>query len=382
MQIVKISFIAVVVILLQACLSPSRLEETAIINTRGVDLVEEDGQRFIEATIIPYIFDPEAAESTSLLVGRGTTVKDARTNAEKQSPYPLSPGKINMDFYGEEAAKAGILPFLNTLIRDARVSDRMQLAITTKTAREFLEYKQEITTVNTTEYLQDLTKKEIDLDILPRNTLEYFTRLIRQVGIDPILPILGFHDEKPTITGAALFKEDKYVGEVSLMESFFINQLRKAVNETPLNARVPKENYKDMIAYESEPTEDEEFVYLSLNLSKGKGTIKLDDFDSLSFKADIKMRVELLETSIPMDIKTAETSKRLEKDIEAYYQAEYEKLFEKLQSHNVDSFGLGRKYVATRKGSKTTAKEWYEKYNNATMDFKVNVTIVNYGTID
>jgi len=26
--------------------------------------------------------------------------------------------------------------------------------------------------------------------------------------------------------------------------------------------------------------------------------------------------------------------------------------------------------------------EWYEKYNNATMDFKVNVTIVNYGTID
>ena len=369
-------------IFLQACLSPSRLEETAIINTRGVDLVEEDGKRLIETTIIPYIFDPEAAESTSILIGKGDTVKQARRDAEKQSPYPLSPGKMNLEFYGKEAAEAGVLPFLNTLVRDARVSDMMQLAVTSTTAREFLEYEQEITTINTTEYLQDLTEKEVEIDTIPRNTLEYFSRLIRQVGIDPVLPILAFEEEKPMISGVALFKNDQYVGEIPLADAFFINQLRKKVNGTPLNAEVPTENYTDKIDYESEYTENQDTINLSFFLHKGVGKITISDFDSLSFKADIEMRLELLKTSIPMDIKSEKTYKQLERDVEAYSKDKYEKLFKKLQEVNSDAFGLGRQYIATRKGSKTTDKEWREKYKDTTMTFDVEVTLINFGTID
>lgn len=382
MRIIKISMIVIIITFLQACLSSSRLEETAIIDTRGIDLLEEDGKRIIETTIIPYIFDPEAAESTSILIGRGDTIKHARREAEKQSPFPLSPGQINMEFYGKEAAEAGILPFLNTLVRDARVSDIMQLAITAQSAREFLEYKQQITTVHTTEYLKDLTNKEIELDILPQNTLEYFSRLVQQVGIDPVLPIFSFEEDKPTISGVALFVNDQKVGEISLMEAFFINQLRKRVNDTPLTAMVPTEHYLDKIAYENESVDNQDNIYLALYLSKGTSKISIVDFDSLSFKAYIKMRVELLETSIPMDIKTEDISNKLERDMEAYYQAEYENLFEKIQEVNSDAFGLGRKYVATRKGSKTTDKEWREKYKNATMRFDVEITITNFGTID
>lgn len=382
MRTAKIILLIVSILFLPACVAESRLEQTAIINSRGVDLIEGNGKKIIETTIIPFIFDPNADESTSLLIGRGDTIKEARSEAEKLSPFPLEPGKINMDFYGPEAAKAGILPFLNTLIRDARVSDRMQLAITPNSAREFLEKKQNLISENTTEYLKDLTRKEVEASILPRHSLEYFSRLVTQVGIDPVLPILSFKEGKPAVIGIALFEDDRYVGEASLGESFLINQLREKTNNSPIEAMVPANKYEDVIVYESEYTENEQFVYLSFNLKKGTGKIKIDDFDTLRFKAKINMRADLLETSIPMDIKDEKMIKRLEKDIEAYYQKEYETLFKKLQEVKSDAFGVGRTYVATRQGSKTTNKEWREKYPNASMDFDVEFKIIHIGTID
>ncbi|MCG5105161.1 Ger(x)C family spore germination protein [Oceanobacillus alkalisoli] len=382
MRAVKLLPFFILIVLLQACLETRQIEESAIINTRGVDLIDEGEKRMIETTIIPYIFDPHAPDMTSLLIGRGHTIKEARIEAEKQSPYPLVPGKISIEFYGKEAAESGILPFLNTLVRDATVSDIMQLAVTNQTAKELLEVEQESVKLNRTEYLEDLMKKEVKKGTLPRNTLEFFTRLVQQVGIDPILPVIDVVNGKPTLTSAAVFREDRYVGSISIKESFMANLLRQRMGGAPLDVGVPLENYLDEIAYQGEATEMEDTIFLSLMLNTGKGKIKIVDASSLTFKADITMKLELLETSIPMNIKSEDTSRRFERDIEKYFVREYEKLFAKLQEVNSDVLGLGRRYIASRKGSKTTDKEWMEKYQDASMEFDIDVTIINFGAID
>ena len=382
MRSAKLLPLFILIVLLQACLEPRQIEESAIINTRGVDLIDEGENRMIETTIVPYIFDPHAPEMTSLLVGKGHTIKEARVEAGKQSPYPLAPGKISIEFYGKEAAESGILPFLNTLVRDATVSDIMQLAVTNQTARELLETEQQSVKLNRTEYLQDLMSKEVEKGTLPRNTLEFFTRLVQQVGIDPILPVIDVVEGKPTLTSAAVFRADRYVGNISIKESFMANLLRRRLRGTPLDVGVPFENYQDEVAYKGEVTENEDSIYLSLMLNTGKGRIKIVDADSLAFKADITMKLELLETSVPMNIKSENTSRKFERDIEKYFVREYENLFAKLQEVNSDALGLGRKYIASRKGSKTTDKEWMEKYQNATMEFNIDVTIINFGAID
>lgn len=382
MRIIKLFLLLMILFLLQACLETRNIEEAAIINTRGVDLIEEGGGRMVETTIVPYIFDPSAPEMTNMLVGRGHTIKEARDDAGKQSPYFLSPGKISVEFFGKEAAEAGILPFLNTLVRDARVSDIMQLAVTNQTARELLELEQHNVKTNQKEYLEDLISKEVEIDTLPQNTLEYFTRLAEQIGIDPILPVIDIVDDRPTLTTAAVFKNDQYVGEISLKESFMINQLRKTVAGTSLEVNVPPENYQDLVAYDGEIMKKEDSIYITLILNRGKGRIDIVDSDSLAYQADISMEVQLLETSVPMDIKTKEASEKLERDIEKYFVKGYENLFTKLQEFHSDAFGLGRIYTATRQGSKTTDKEWREMYEEATMEFNVDVTIINYGAID
>lgn len=365
----------------QGCIPPNQIEDTAIINARGVDLIEVEGERIIETTIVPFLFDPNAEEMTNILVGRGKTIKGAREDAAKQSSYLLSPGKINIEVYGKEAAEAGIMPFLNTLIRDARVSNQIQLAVTNHTARELLEIELETITINTTEYLQDLSAKEVEQDKLPNNTLIYYTRLVEQVGIDPVLPIIDIIDGLPTLVGVALFQYDKYVGSVTLDESFLINLLRKSVGETPLNASVPAEAYEMSDDYHGEMT-DEDLMHMFLNMKSGKGKLELVDEDELTYKAKVTLKGEVLETSKPIDFESEQVSKQLEGDIEDFFETEYEELFAKLQELQSDAFGLGRLYAATRKGSETTHEEWREMFLDTTVDFEVDFKITNYGTIE
>lgn len=384
MRTSKYISILLIILLLQACLPKLQLEKSAIINTRGVDLLEEGDQTKIETTIITYLFDPNAQNITSILFGKGNTIKDARDDAANQSSFILTPGQIRLELYGKEAAEKGILPYLNTLVRDARVSEKMQLAITNQTAKEVLIGQQNAIKINTAQYLQDLIMKEIKRNALPDNSLLTFSGLIEQVGDDAILPIVDVKGERPTLVGAALFDGDKYVEEISLNQAFLINMMEKRVKETPLDATIPLEDYLDMIVVEEdkEAITEEEFIYVFLSLYNGKGKLKLVNEETLHYKADIKMEVELLEISVLMDIKTKAASKKVEQGVSQFFESEYEKLFATLQEVNSDAFGLGRIYKSTRKGSKTTIKEWTELFPDTTVDFNVDVKILNYGTIE
>ena len=148
MRVNKILMLLFIILLLQACLPSTQIEQSAIINTRGVDLIEENGETIVKTSIIPYIFDPQSQDITEMLVGRGQTIKGAREDAGRRASFRLTPGQIRLDLYGKEAAERGILTFLTGLIRDARVSDMMLLAVTNQSAKEVLQSQQSEVKVN------------------------------------------------------------------------------------------------------------------------------------------------------------------------------------------------------------------------------------------
>lgn len=385
MRVNKILMLLFIILLLQACLPSTQIEQSAIINTRGVDLIEENGETIVETSIIPYIFDPQSQDITEMLVGRGQTIKGAREDAGRRASFRLTPGQIRLELYGKEAAERGILTFLTGLIRDARVSDMMLLAVTNQSAKEVLESEQSEVKVNSAQYLEDLITKEIAFDTLPKNSLHEFARMIEQVGIDPVLPVIDVIENFPTLKGAALFSSDIYVGEISLQEAFLINQMKKRVRETALSAEIPTENYMDDIAYVGEGEKqksEEEFIHLHLSLIKGNSRVKLLDKEKMHFKAEIKMEAELLESSMLFNVKTEETSNKIERDIGAFFTKQYEDLFLKLQELNSDAFGLGKHYTSTRQGSKVTDEEWREKFPEITIEFDVKFEMLSTGVID
>lgn len=382
MRLVKLMIILSLVAWLSGCVEPTRVEEAGIINTRGIDIGEEDGQRVIEISIMPLIFDQHSEETTTVINGRGKTVKEAREDAGYKVSSHLTPGKIVVDIYSKEAAKAGLLPLLNTLVRDARVSDTMQLIISNQTARELLETEQENIKLDKLEYFHDIVKKEVDADILPRNTLEYFTRYIERVGTDPILPVMDLVDGRPSLIAGGVFQNDQYVGEITLEETFLVEQMRRRVSRSPLRADIPAVNYLQEITSDEELTGSKEQISLSLQLRSGRGQIEIESLEELAFRGNIWMKVKLLETSVPMDIGSPEIIGKIERDLRTYYEEKYENLFQKVQELGSDVFWLGRQYTATREGSGTSIEEWRKKYADATIEFNVDVTVMHYGTID
>lgn len=384
MRLNKLLLLLFFILLLQACLPTTQLEKSAIINMRGIDLLEEGGETIFEVTIIPFVFDPEAQTTTDMLSGKGKTIKEAGEDAGNRASFELTPGAIRLELFGRAAAEKGIIPLLNSVVRDARASEVMFLVFTNQTAKEVLEIEQSEVAINTSQYLEDLVNKEIQNSTLPINSLHYIARTIEQVGIDPVLPVIDLVENYPTLVGAALLRGDKYVEEVSLQESFLINQMRRKVSKTSLHASVPLENYRDKIAEigESDFKKEEESIHVFLSLVNGKGKLKLVNQESMHYKAEIKMEVELLETSVPLDVKTRSIAKKLEEDIAQSFTKQYEALFSKLQEVNSDAFGLGKLYSSTRKGSKLTDEQWLEQFPETTIEFDIEFTIVNTGTID
>src|SRR5690606_8372063 len=220
----------------------------------------------------------------------------------------------------------------------ARVSEKMLLAVTNQTAREIIELTYEQITINKSEFFKDLINKETRQNKLPISELVNVARYIEEPGIDPLLPIIDDVEGRPTLVGAAVFHDDRYVLEISLEDSFLVNQMRRNVSKTLLNASVPLENYRDHLIGEI-PADTEE-LQISMHLSKGNRKLKISDQDSLAFEAKIKMRLEVLETSIPLEINTKKISDQLKNDIESYYKQKYEELLTKLQDVKSDAFGM------------------------------------------
>src|SRR5699024_12757602 len=84
------------------------------------------------------IFSSESNSITKTRSGIGYTVKGTIEDTEHNTSFKLVPGKVRLDMYGREIAEKGIMPYLDTIIRDAQMSDVMYLTISDTTAKEIL----------------------------------------------------------------------------------------------------------------------------------------------------------------------------------------------------------------------------------------------------
>src|SRR5690625_2852796 len=124
-----------------------------IITARGTDLTDD---KSIEATLVIFQFDVQSDSITEVLSGKGKTIKGAEENANLESPFKLTSGKVQIELYGKEAAENGLIPYLDQLQRDAAVSNTMYLAVGHLTAKEILLLNKGSVTVNMSQFLYEV----------------------------------------------------------------------------------------------------------------------------------------------------------------------------------------------------------------------------------
>ncbi|WP_277680222.1 Ger(x)C family spore germination protein [Gracilibacillus dipsosauri] len=372
---IKFVFVLISFVFLAACMQTKIIEQHAIINTYGIDISEES-ENLIETVILSYIFDEQAENVTTINYGKGKTIKEANQNAEKKSSFTFLPGQIRLVLYGKETAEKGFKNYLNVLIRDARLSDMMYLAVSETTAKDILLLGQENADIDMGQYMEKLIEKEIKGDSIPNVSLHKLTHTYEDPGKDPIMPLISLTDNKIAITGMALFQNDKYVGKISMEDAFLVNLFQNKVHDRQIHLSISREPF---LKYLSAPQANRDQLHLSFLIIDGESKTRLTDIKELSYQTDVNLKVILNETSETFKDENEQFANLLEKEVEEEVKRQYKKLLATLQNANSDPLGLGSIYRAHKKNGKLTAKEWHQKFPEITINFNVDVKLINTG---
>jgi len=364
--------------LLISCVEPEQIEQIGIINARGLDALEDDQ---LEATIVIYQFSSEADSMSKTRSGRGYTVKGAIEDTEHTTSFRLTPGTIKIEMFGREIAEKGIFPYLDTLARDAQMSDLMYLTISDTSAKEILSTDEKLISKNVGQFLYELIKNETTGHNIPRKTLHDFFRIYHEPGQDNILPIFELYEGVPRQKAIAVLQGDQYVGEVESEKSILINLMNSTITRQILEVNLPLEPFEDYIETK-EKHHLQKKLYTAYRIEKGKSKTKLIDKENLLFQTDTKIKLRLLEESAPVMIKDKHITKLLEKEVEKNLTSKFEELLTTLQKLNADPFGYGRYYRIKQEDGKLTEAEWREKFPKIKVKFNVDADIIRHGIID
>jgi len=370
-------------IMLIGCNSPKipteQVEQMGIITARGTDLTND---KSIEATLVIFQFDVQSDSITKVLSGNGKTIKGAEDNANLESPFKLTSGKVQIELYGKETAEDGIMPYLDALQRDAAVNNSMYLAISNTTAKEVLLLNNENTTMNMGQLLYETINSSASEKMLPGVTLQDFMRKFYDVGIDNVLPVFDIEkNNRPKIKKIALFNAGQYVGDLTLQDNTLLNLINTSVKDQRLDFSIPISPFIDYLE-KDEDKKKSEHVQVSIRIIKGKTKTKLIDKDRLKFESNITITARLQEQSSQIIFDNIKVTKLLEKELEKKMVEDLEALLETTQKLTADPFGYGKIYRTKQRDEKLQDEEWREKYPEIEVDFNVDLNIIRHGTTE
>ena len=363
-----------------SCIPSREIERLGIINTRGVDKLDDHQ---IETTLAIFQFSGQSENISRVLTGKGKTIKGAVKQAGAGSNFELTPEKIQLELYGRETAKQGIMPFLDTLDRDASLPDSMYLAISDTSAKNLLLTKSNKINMDSGQYLHGLIEQNSSDHLFPRVNFQDFQSSFYDIGKDPFLPLFSAKDDIPVLSGIAILKDDKYVGKFPISDTAYFNLLRSNVKDKNIELTLPTKPFEKHIEGEENLSKRADTMYTAFNILKGSSKTKLIDKENLVFESNIKLRLNLTEMSEEVIVYDEKVVKLLEKEVNKAVKAHYEQILDQLQEWNADPFEYGRIYrINKTEGGPLKRGEWREIYPNITVHFNVDARVATHGAVD
>lgn len=376
-RLFNIGYLLLFSIFLVSCVRLQEIENIGIINALGVDSTEEDS---LETSLVTFQFSTQSNKLTHLFTGRGQTIDGAIEDAESSTVSRLVPGKIKLIQIGEDLAKQGILPLLDSQTRDPRVPDMLYLSVGRPTAKEILSVDENDLSMDVGQYLFRIIESHSTDHNIPRKSLQDFLRIYYDVGQDNIMPIFEIKEKVPKQIGAALFKGDQMIGELTNRDIMYINLMDRTVRDKMLELTLPIEPFQDHLAKREQPHHRND-LEVALLIDKGRSKTKLVDSEKLVFETNTTIKLLLFEQSAGVKLDEPGVIKTFETEISKKMEEHFNKLLKKLKEYESDPFGYGRYYKRTQTGSNMTEEEWREKYPNIEVKFNVDVELIRHGAI-
>src|SRR5690606_16480386 len=252
-----------------------------------------------------------------------------------QSSHDITYGHLRTILFNKNVAETmGIASFLDTLQRDSNNGSLILFDLTDndkKTSSNTNYEAHRVMAYHTNELLNKHEKREM----LVNSNLQDIITTLYQIGIDPTLPMITNADGvAPSIGGVALFKDDKIVGSISLINTFYLKLFTNNnafLGDITLEIPAVELEIRGM-AKLNHPKSD---IYkITLHPIKYKGNIEIKNEEYVNLNATIS--VSTLEFQPSISLKNKDSLNSMEQLIGDVLSKEFGYILEELKNLNTD----------------------------------------------
>lgn len=347
--------------LLTGCqvIPPLNINEINMIQGMGFDKASDEK---LEGTILYPEYKIDESSEVKVLTAKGETVRKIIDVTKNEVEYPLVNGQLRVVLFGKEVAEQGIYPLIDTFSRSPSIGNLLQLAVVDGKASELLSLKG-AGKGNISLYLQEMIEQNIEEGELPSTDLTVFEYKFYDEGSDPYLPLLKKEKDRFTISGLALFRDDRLKTTLPKKDLFIVKLL--------------EEKFK-MGVHQFQVGNDE-FVVVSNIKASPKYKIEIKN-GVPEFWINIKMGARIQEYTGKKHTILAPKINKFEKEIKNNIEKDAQRIIKIFQDNEVDPLGLGAKYEAHYRDFKL--KEWKALYPDVNVNVNVDLNINQTGIIE
>lgn len=182
------------------------------------------GNKLVDLTTLAPNLSPKVPNPVNIETLSGVTISDARQRRGLTDASSYAIGLNRILIVGEELARIGLNPYMDSLWRGPKINGSMNMAVAAGRGEDILKTPIKNYT-NMATYLISLFDGLEERTFIPATNISQF--LINQsTGKNPVLPILERKDERVIISGVAVFKKDRMVKKLDIEASHDLVLLR------------------------------------------------------------------------------------------------------------------------------------------------------------
>jgi spore germination protein len=355
----KVIIVFCFLLMATGCAQKPIIDDLALINAIAYDLSEENEEELKVTATFPIITKDGKYDRKTLIV-EGKSSKSAREKLKHKTNMQLENGQVRVSLFGTELAKQGLIPQIDSFVRDPNIGSRVLLALGKPEASDILTLQIENEGQNATYLEQAITKlhsesKTINYDIIQ------FLRDLYDDGVDPTLPAYKVEEDDLKYDGVGLFQGDKLIDYLNPVDSKLLFLLRKEITHGDLEQEIELE------------AGEKQQIMLSYVQTKHSIDVNSVAKDNLVATIDLEIQGDVLEFTGEEDLSDPNIQMKVEKLISEQLKSKGNKLLLQLQKMQVDPIGIGQHVRNHMKYKRWKKLNWYEEYQN--MEINVNITV-------
>lgn len=363
MELMKTTFPTFILIVLSAlmtsCGNQYIVNDIKLVQTVGYDIIQNGVQN---AAIIAN-YEEQGAKKLEFYVTNSDNMFDSIPRLKTKLDFPLEYGQLRLALFGETFARKGIKATIDSLIRNPRISRRMQFGVADRDALNILNIPQN---KSDPYFLSDMIEQNYKKGNLPLTNLHVVNFNLYGKGRDLFLPYITEEGREVKVNGIVLFEGDKFKTTISIRDALLLKMLLGNSKFGSITIPIKESNQK----------QEDSFLMYSIG-SKSKFKVI-----SIGPPASVAIHLELdaLVRDVPpwMDLTSKDQISTLEKRMEAYFEKEIQKLVSFCKKNNVDPVGFGD--LIRSRSNKWNAREFQEHYGELETTVSAKVKIVQTGS--